>query len=229
MDLSLLGMLCSVRGGGSGGITDLKFPVVNELPSNPEVGKPYIYSDERHGDVIALYAYDFWQFIPMYHMTTKHMFLASELMAYSLEDGAEGCVALVDRVMDIEGKSFSKAIRISGMKVDDAKNYVVMTLNVGNSNYALMYLEKFSEQQDKLILEVNGVSVDVAINNLSSPSDIATSGYTAAQTIKLSSGTNVIRVGINKDNSVSKGDDSIYVYGISLVADTAEIVQTESK
>lgn len=229
MDLSLLGMLCSVRGGGSGGVTDLKFPVVNELPSNPEVGKPYIYSDERHGDVIALYAYDFWQFIPMYHMTTKHMFLASELMAYSLEDGAEGCVTLVDRVMDIEGKSFSKAIRISGMKVDGAKNYVVMTLNVSNSNYALMYLEKFSEQQDTLILEVNGVSVNTSLNDIASPSDTDKFGSTIAQTIQLSSGTNVIRVGINKDNSVSKGDDSIYVYGISLVADTAEIVQTESK
>ena len=229
MDLSLLGMLYSVRGSGSGGITDLKFPVVNELPSNPEVGKPYIYSDERHGDVIALYAYDFWQFIPMYHMTTKHMFLASELMAYSLEDGAEGCVTLVDRVMDIEGKSFSKAIRINGMKVDNTVNYVVITIEVGNSNSALMYLEKFSEQQDQLIIKVNGVSVNTSLNNNASPSDADKFGSTIAQTITLSSGINVIRVGISKDSSVSKGDDSVYIYGISLVADTAEIVQTESE
>ena len=209
--------------GGSSGETvpaDMKFPVVTELPSNPEVGKPYIYSNESHGEVIALYAYAFWQFIPMYHMTKLHNFLASELMAYTIENGVEGCVSLVDRVMAIGDKSFSKAIQVSGMSAHGNSNYAVITLNVGNATSANVYLEKCSEAQDNLMLIVNGTEVSTSIKSGEPVSD--TLGVTTAATITLVSGINTIKVGISKDGSVDKGLDSVFLYGIDMVTDLVE-------
>lgn len=216
----------SGSGSGSGGSsegpvsTDIKFPVVTELPSNPEVGKPYIYSDERHGEVIALYAYAFWQFIPMYHMTKLHNFLASELMAYTTENGMAGCVSLIDRVMTIGDKSFSKAIQVSGMSNHGNTHYAVITLNVGNAISANVYLEKCSEAQDNLVLIVNGTEVSTDIKSGEPVSD--TLGVTTAATITLVSGINTIKVGISKDGSVDKGLDSVFLYGIDMVTDLVE-------
>lgn len=216
----------SGSGSGSGGSsegpvsTDIKFPVVTELPSNPEVGKPYIYSDERHGEVIALYAYAFWQFIPMYHMTKLHNFLASELMAYTTENGMAGCVSLIDRVMTIGDKSFSKAIQVSGMSNHGNTHYAVITLNVGNATSANVYLEKCSEAQDNLVLIVNGTEVSTDINSAGPVSD--TLGVTTAATINLVSGINTIKVGISKDGSIDKGLDSVFLYGIDMVTDLVE-------
>ena len=216
----------SGSGSGSGGSSegpvsaDIKFPVVTELPSNPEVGKPYIYSDERHGEVIALYAYAFWQFIPMYHMTKRHSFLASELMAYTIENGMAGCVSLVDRVMTIGDKSFSKAIQVSGMSNHGETHYAVTTLNVGNATSANVYLEKCSEAQDELRLIVNGTEVPTDIKSAEPVSD--TLGKTTAATITLASGINTIKVGITKDSSVDKGLDSVFLYGIDMVTDLVE-------
>lgn len=212
----------SGSGGSSGEIVsaDIKFPVVSELPSNPEVGKPYIYSDESHGEVIALYAYAFWQFIPMYHMTKLHNFLASELMAYTTENGMTGCVSLVDRVMTIGDKSFSKAIQVSGMNTASANNYAVITINVGNATSANIYLEKCSEAQDELRLIVNGTEVSTDINSAGPVSD--TLGVTTAATINLVSGINTIKVGISKDGSIDKGLDSVFLYGIDMVTDLVE-------
>lgn len=209
-------------GGSSGGSvsTDIKFPVVTELPSNPEVGKPYIYSDERHGEVIALYAYAFWQFIPMYHMTKLHNFLASELMVYTTENGTTGCVSLVDRVMTIGDKSFSKAIQVSGMSSHGNTNYAVITLNVGNATSANVYLEKCSEPQDNLLLIVNGTEVSTDIKSGDTVSD--TLGKTTTATISLISGINTIKVGIRKDSSVDKGLDSVFLYGMDMVTDLVE-------
>lgn len=216
----------SGSGSGSGGSsegpvsTDIKFPVVTELPSNPEVGKPYIYSDERHGEVIALYAYAFWQFIPMYHMTKLHNFLASELMAYTTENGMAGCVSLIDRVMTIGDKSFSKAIQVSGMSNHGNTHYAVITLNVGNATSANVYLEKCSEAQDNLVLIVNGTEVSTDIK--SGEPVLDTLGVTTAATITLVSGINTIKVGISKDGSVDKGLDSVFLYGIDMVTDLVE-------
>ena len=216
----------SGSGSGSGGSsegsvsTDIKFPVVTELPSNPEVGKPYIYSDERHGEVIALYAYAFWQFIPMYHMTKFHNFLASELMAYTTENGMTDCVSLVDRVMTIGDKSFSKAIQVSGMSNHGKTHYAVITLNVGNATSANVYLEKCSEAQDNLVLIVNGTEVSTDINSGGPVSD--TLGVTTTATINLVSGVNTIKVGIRKDGSVDKGLDSVFLYGMDMVTDLVE-------
>lgn len=216
----------SGSGSGSGGSsegsasTDIKFPVVTELPSNPEVGKPYIYSDESHGEVIALYAYAFWQFIPMYHMTKLHNFLASELMAYTTENGTTGCVSLVDRVMTIGDKSFSKAMQVSGMNNHGNTNYAVITLNVGNATSANVYLEKCSEAQDNLMLIVNDTEVPTSIKSASPKSD--TLGETTAATINLVSGINTIKVGISKDGSVDKALDSVFLYGIDMVTDLVE-------
>ena len=216
----------SGSGSGSGGSsegsvsTDIKFPVVTELPSNPEVGKPYIYSDERHGEVIALYAYAFWQFIPMYHMTKLHNFLASELMAYMTENGTTGCVSLVDRVMTIGDKSFSKAMQVSGMSSHGNTNYAVITLNVGNATSANVYLEKCSEAQDTLKLIVNNTEVSTSIASASPVSD--TLGETTTATISLISGINTIKVGISKDSSVDAGLDSVFLYGMDMVTDLVE-------
>lgn len=216
----------SGSGSGAGGSSegpvsaDMKFPVVTALPSNPEVGKPYIYSDENHGEVVALYAYAFWQFIPMYHMTKLHNFLASELMAYTTENGTTGCVSLVDRVMTIGDKSFSKAIQISGMSNHGNANYAVITLNVGNATSANVYLEKCSEAQDNLVLIVNGTEVPTDIKSAEPASD--TLGVTTAATINLVSGINTIKVGISKDSSVDKGLDSVFLYGIDMVTDLVE-------
>ena len=216
----------SGSGSGSGGSsegsvsTDIKFPVVTELPSNPEVGKPYIYSDERHGEVIALYAYAFWQFIPMYHMTKLHNFLASELMAYMTENGTTGCVSLVDRVMTIGDKSFSKAMQVSGMSNHGNTNYAVITLNVGNATSANVYLEKCSEAQDTLKLIVNNTEVSTSIASASPVSD--TLGETTTATISLISGINTIKVGISKDSSVDAGLDSVFLYGMDMVTDLVE-------
>ena len=212
----------SGSGGSSEGpvSTDIKFPVVTELPSNPEVGKPYIYSDESHGEVIALYAYAFWQFIPMYHMTKLHNFLASELMAYTTENGMAGCVSLVDRVMTIGDKSFSKAIQVSGMSNHGNINYAVITLNVGNATSANVYLEKCSEAQDTLKLIVNDSEISTSISSASPVSD--TLGETTAATIALVSGINTIKVGISKDGSIDKGLDSVFLYGIDMVTDLVE-------
>ena len=216
----------SGSGSGSGGSsegsvsTDIKFPVVTELPSNPEVGKPYIYSDERHGEVIALYAYAFWQFIPMYHMTKLHNFLASELMAYMTENGTTGCVSLVDRVMTIGDKSFSKAMQVSGMSNHSNTNYAVITLNVGNATSANVYLEKCSEAQDTLKLIVNNTEVSTSIASASPVSD--TLGVTTVANISLISGINTIKVGISKDHSVDAGLDSVFLYGMDMVTDLVE-------
>ena len=212
----------SGAGGSSGEIVsaDIKFPVVSELPSNPEVGKPYIYSDESHGEVIALYAYAFWQFIPMYHMTKLHNFLASELMAYTTENGMTGCVSLIDRVMTIGDKSFSKAIQVSGMSNHGETHYAVITLNVGNATSANVYLEKCSEAQDNLVLIVNDTEVSTDIKSGEPVSD--TLGVTTAATITLVSGINTIKVGIRKDGSVDKGLDSVFLYGIDMVTDLVE-------
>ena len=213
-------------GSGAGGSSegpvsaDMKFPVVTELPSNPEVGKPYIYADETHGEVIALYAYAFWQFIPMYHMTKLHNFLASELMAYTTENGMTGCVSLVDRVMTIGDKSFSKAIQVSGMSNHGNTHYAVITLNVGNATSANVYLEKCSEAQDNLVLIVNGTEVSTDINSAEPVSD--TLGVTTAAIISLASGVNTIKVGIIKDSSVDTGLDSVFLYGIDMVTDLVE-------
>ena len=213
-------------GSGSGGSSegpvsaDIKFPVVTELPSNPEVGKPYIYSDESHGEVIALYAYAFWQFIPMYHMTKLHNFLASELMAYTTENGMTGCVSLVDRVMTIGDKSFSKAIQVNGMSNHGNTHYAVITINVGNASSANVYLEKCSEAQDNLMLIVNDTEVSTDIKSAEPVSD--TLGKTTAATITLVSGINTIKVGISKDGSVDKGLDSVFLYGIDMVTDLVE-------
>lgn len=209
--------------GGSSGESvsaDLKFPVITELPANPEVGKPYIYSDESHGEVIALYAYAFWQFIPMYHMTKMHNFLASELMAYTIENGMEGCVSLVDRVISIGDKSFSKAIQVSGMSAHSNSNYAVITINVGNATSANIYLEKCAEAQDKLSLIVNGTEVATAIDGMNPVSD--TIGATTTTVISLISGINTIKVGIKKDGSVDKALDSVFLYGIDMVTDLVE-------
>lgn len=216
----------SGSGSGAGGSSegpvsaDMKFPVVTALPSNPEVGKPYIYSDESHGEVIALYAYAFWQFIPMYHMTKLHNFLASELMAYTTENGMTGCVSLIDRVMTIGDKSFSKAIQVSGMNTASANNYAVITINVGNATSANIYLEKCSEAQDNLSLVVNGTNVSTSIDSAGPKSD--TLGETTAATITLVSGINTIKVGIRKDGSINKGLDSVFLYGIDMVTDLVE-------
>lgn len=216
----------SGSGSGAGGSSegpvsaDMKFPVVTALPSNPEVGKPYIYSDESHGEVIALYAYAFWQFIPMYHMTKLHNFLASELMAYTTENGMTGCVSLVDRVMTIGDKSFSKAIQINGMSNHSNTHYAVITLNVGNATSANIYLEKCSEAQDNLSLVVNGTNVSTSIDSAGPKSD--TLGETTAATITLVSGINTIKVGIRKDGSINKGLDSVFLYGIDMVTDLVE-------
>ena len=209
----------SGSGGSSGEIvsTDVKFPIVTELPSNPEVGKPYIYSDENHGEVIALYAYAFWQFIPMYHMTKLHNFLASELMAYMTENGTTGCVSLVDRVMTIGDKSFSKAMQVSGMSNHGNTNYAVITLNVGNATSANVYLEKCSEGQDALKLIVNDTEVSTSIASSSPVSD--TLGVTTVANISLNSGINTIKVGISKDSSVDAGLDSVFLYGMDMVTD----------
>ena len=215
--------------GGSSGESvsaDMKFPIITELPANPEVGKPYIYADERHGEVIALYAYAFWQFIPMYHMTKLHNFLASELMAYTTENGMTGCVSLVDRVMTIGDKSFSKAIQVSGMSNHSNTHYAVITLNVGNATSANIYLEKCSEAQDGLMLIVNGTEVPTDIKSAGPVSD--TLGATTAATITLVSGINTIKVGISKDGSVDKGLDSVFLYGIDMVTDLVEGVGGES-
>lgn len=215
--------------GGSSGESvsaDLKFPVITELPANPEVGKPYIYSDESHGEVIALYAYAFWQFVPMYHMTNMHNFLASELMAYTIESGIEGCVSLVDRVISIGNKSFSKAIRVSGMATPSVTNYAVITINVGNATSANIYLEKCAEAQDKLSLIVNGTEVATAIDSNSPVSD--TLGATTTTVISLISGINTIKVGIKKDGSVDKALDSVFLYGIDVVTDLVEGVGGET-
>lgn len=212
----------SGSGGSSGEIVsaDVKFPIVTELPSNPEVGKPYIYSDETHGEVIAIYAYAFWQFIPMYHMTKLHNFLASELMAYTTESGVEGCVSLVDRVMSINGKTFSKAIQISGMSAHGNTNYAVMTLNVGNATSANVYLEKCSEAQDNLVLIVNSTEVSTSIRSAAPVSD--TLGVTTVANISLVSGINTIKIGISKDGSVDKALDSVFLYGMDMVTDLVE-------
>ena len=212
----------SGSGGSSGEIVsaDVKFPIVTELPSNPEVGKPYIYSDETHGEVIAIYAYAFWQFIPMYHMTKLHNFLASELMAYTTESGVEGCVSLVDRVMSINGKTFSKAIQISGMSAHGNTNYAVMTLNVGNATSANVYLEKCSEAQDHLVMIVNSTEVSTSIISAAPVSD--TLGVTTVANISLVSGINTIKIGISKDGSVDKALDSVFLYGIDMVTDLVE-------
>lgn len=216
----------SGSGSGAGGSSegpvsaDIKFPVVTELPSNPEVGKPYIYSDENHGEVIALYAYAFWQFIPMYHMTKLHNFLASELMAYTTENGMTGCVSLIDRVMTIGDKSFSKAIQVSGMGKHGNTNYAVITLNVGNATSANVYLEKCSEIQDNLMLIVNDTEVSTSIKSGEPVSD--TLGVTTTANISLISGINTIKVGISKDDSVDKGLDSVFLYSIDMVTDLVE-------
>ena len=212
----------SGSGGSSGEIVsaDAKFPIVTELPSNPEVGKPYIYSDETHGEVIAVYVYAFWQFIPMYHMTKLHNFLASELMAYTTESGVEGCISLVDRVMSINGETFSKAIQISGMSAHGYSNYAVITLNVGNATSANIYLEKCSEAQDSLVLIVNGTEVPTSIKMAAPVSD--TLGVTTVANISLNSGINTIKVGISKDSSVDKALDSVLLYGMDIVTDLVE-------
>lgn len=215
--------------GGSSGETvpaDMKFPVITELPANPEVGKPYIYSDESHGEVIALYAYAFWQFVPMYHMTKMHNFLASELMAYTIENGVEGCVSLVDRVMSIGDKSFSKAIQVSGMSAHGNSNYALITVNVGNATSACVYLEKCSEAQDVLSLVVNDTAVSTSIDSTGPVSD--TLGVTTTAIISLVSGINTIKVGITKDSSVDSGLDSVFLYGIDMVTDLVEGVGGES-
>ena len=156
----------------------------------------------------------------MYHITKLHNFLASELMAYTTESGVEGCISLVDRVMSINGETFSKAIQISGMSAHGYSNYAVITLNVGNATSANIYLEKCSEAQDSLVLIVNGTEVPTSIKSAAPVSD--TLGVTTVANISLNSGINTIKVGISKDSSVDNALDSVLLYGIDIVTDLVE-------
>ena len=179
---------------------------ISELPENPEINKLYYYPNSSIGDSIVFFN-ESWKSISVGGFPIERMLYAGDILAASVKQTGtpDDAISLEDRIVTIDGISFTKAIKVYGKNLHNI-NYGIELLGYDfkGATGATLYYGVSCEQADKLKIYTSG-GTDLVIKGNNSSEVTGTANFITASTV---------RINYSKDNSVSKADDAIFIYGI---------------
>ena len=179
---------------------------ISELPENPEINKLYYYPNSSIGDSIVFFN-ESWKSISVGGFPIERMLYAGDILAASVKQTGtpDDAISLEDRIVTIDGISFTKAIKVYGKNLHNI-NYGIELLgyNFKGATGATLYYGVSCEQADKLKIYTSG-GTDLVIKGNSSSEVTGAANFITASTVRIS---------YSKDNSVSNADDAIFIYGI---------------
>lgn len=179
---------------------------ISELPENPEINKLYYYPNSSIGDSIVFFN-ESWKSISVGGFPIERMLYAGDILAASVKQTGtpDDAISLEDRIVTIDGISFTKAIKVYGKNLHSI-NYGIELLGYDfkGATGATLYYGVSCERADKLKIYTSGGTNLVIEGNNSSEVTGAANFITAS----------TVRINYSKDGSVSNADDAIFIYGI---------------
>ena len=179
---------------------------ISELPGNPEINKLYYYPNSSIGDSIVFFN-ESWKSISVGGFPIERLLYAGDILAASVKQTGtpDDAISLEDRIVTIDGISFTKAIKVYGKNLHNI-NYGIELLGYDfkGATGATLYYGVSCEQADKLKIYTSG-GTDLVIKGNSSSEVTGAANFITASTVRIS---------YSKDNSVSNADDAIFIYGI---------------
>lgn len=179
---------------------------ISELPENPEINKLYYYPNSSIGDSIVFFN-ESWKSISVGGFPIEKMLYAGDILAASViyTGTPEDAISLEDRIVTIDGISFTKAIKVYGKGLDNI-NYGIELLGYDfkGATGATLYYGASCEATDKLKIYTSG-GTDLTISGNHSSEVTGSTNFITASTVRIS---------YKKDGSASKADDAIFIYGI---------------
>lgn len=190
-----------MRGGGDG-----PMQTISELPENPEINKLYYYPNSSIGDSIVFFN-ESWKSISVGGFPIERMLYAGDILAASVKQTGtpDDAISLEDRIVTIDGISFTKAIKVYGKNLHNI-NYGIELLGYDfkGATGATLYYGVSCEQADRLKIYTSE-GTDLGFTGNSSSEVTGAANFITASTVRIS---------YSKDNSVSEADDAIFIYGI---------------
>lgn len=185
---------------------------ISELPENPEINKLYYYPNSSMGDSIVFFN-ESWKSISVGGFPIERMLYAGDILAASITQTGtpDDVISLEDRIVTIDGISFTKAIKVYGKNLDNI-NYGIELLGYDfkGATGATLYYGVSCERSDRLKIYTSG-GTDLGITGNSSSEVTGTANFITASTVRIS---------YSKDGSASKADDAIFIYGIKFSGNT---------
>ena len=179
---------------------------ISELPDNPEINKLYYYPNSSIGDSIVFFN-ESWKSISVGGFPIERMLYAGDILAASVKQTGtpDDAISLEDRIVTIDGISFTKAIKVYGKNLHSI-NYGIELLgyNFKGATGATLYYGVSCEQADKLKIYTSG-GTDLVIKGNNSSEVTGAANFITASTV---------RINYSKDGCVSNADDAIFIYGI---------------
>lgn len=191
--------------------------VINSFPENPIDNKPYLYPNSDIGDIIVVHYDSVWHFAALNQYPFEHMLYASELYSMGqVIDTPNEAISMVDRTTIFADRTFTNAVKISGMGTDNANFIFEMSIDFRSASTAKIYVGISAENADKCYISLN----DGSLTTLSSTKTSSTSTEEDIYEISITPtvGVNKIKLRYNKDQSNSYGEDAVFIYGVRFVA-----------
>lgn len=200
----------AAKGGGSGGNSLLE--TITEFPVNPTDNKPYLFRNSDIGNIIAVHFDSTWHFATLNQYPFEHMLYAADLYSIGqvIETPSES-VSVINRTKEFTDKTFTSAVKISGMGSDNQSFIFEMSIDFRSASTAKVYVGISAESADKCTIYLNG---DV-VKTIESTSTSETSVEDVYEiSITPTAGVNTLKFSYNKDSSNSYGEDAVFIYGV---------------
>lgn len=198
----------------SGGGGDDTMDVINSFPDNPIDNKPYLFLDSDMGDILAVHYNGVWNFASLNQYPFRYKLNAAEL--FSIGQGIntpENTLSLIDRTTEFSDNIFTRAIKLYGLQQDSISITYEISIDFKSATTAKLYYGISAESSDKCTVYLNDRVIESDIGGTSSMTE-----NKREATFVPTTGVNKLKFVYKKDGSVSKGEDSVFIYAVNFTA-----------
>lgn len=198
----------------SGGGGDDTMDVINSFPDNPIDNKPYLFLDSDIGDILAVHYNGVWNFASLNQYPFRYKLNAAELFSIGqLINTPENTLSLIDRTTEFSDNIFTRAIKLYGLQQDSISITYEISIDFKSATTAKLYYGISAESSDKCTVYLNDRVIESDIGGTSSMTE-----NKREVTFVPTTGVNKLKFVYKKDGSVSKGEDSVFIYAVNFTA-----------
>ncbi len=198
----------------SSGGGDDTMDVINSFPDNPIDNKPYLFLDSDIGDILAVHYNGVWNFASLNQYPFRYKLNAAEL--FSIGQGIntpENTLSLIDRTTEFSDNIFTRAIKLYGLQQDSISITYEISIDFKSATTAKLYYGISAESSDKCTVYLNDRIIESDISGTSSMTE-----NKREATFVPTTGVNKLKFVYKKDESISKGEDSVFIYAVNFTA-----------